>query len=209
MGGSLFPKYAIELAKSLEGQNCLIVVGGGEFANLVRKYDSEIGFSNDITHEVAINSMDILAKLIYDKLTFGELCCSLERAQNIANSGKIPIMLCSKLILEEESLKHSWEITSDSIAAFIANELDAKLLIATNVDGIYDKDPSQADAKFINEIDVKKLLSFDESSIDLMLPVLLNEYGFDCYVVNGKIPQRVLSIINEEDCDFPYTFIHK
>ncbi|MCQ2737215.1 MAG: delta 1-pyrroline-5-carboxylate synthetase [archaeon] len=198
----------MELAKSLEGQNCLIVVGGGEFANLVRKYDDEIGFSNDITHEVAINSMDILAKLMYDKLAFSELCCSLERAQNIANSGKIPIMLCSKLILEEESLKHSWEITSDSIAAFIANELGAKLLIATNVDGIYDKDPSQADAKFINDIGVKKLLSFDESSIDLMLPVLLKEYGFDCYVVNGKIPERVLSIINEEECDFPYTFIH-
>ncbi len=183
-------------------------MGGGEFANLVRKYDDEIGFSNDITHEVAINSMDILAKLMYDKLAFSELCCSLERAQNIANSGKIPIMLCSKLILEEESLKHSWEITSDSIAAFIAKELGAKLLIATNVDGIYDKDPSQADAKFINDIGVKKLLSFDESSIDLMLPVLLKEYGFDCYVVNGKIPERVLSIINEEECDFPYTFIH-
>ena len=64
------------------------------------------------------------------------------------------------------------------------------------------------DAKFINDIGVKKLLSFDESSIDLMLPVLLEEYGFDCYVVNGKIPQRVLSIIDEETCDFPYTYIN-
>ncbi|MCQ2964674.1 MAG: delta 1-pyrroline-5-carboxylate synthetase [archaeon] len=198
----------MELAKALEGQNCLIVVGGGEFANLVRKYDKDIEFSNDVTHEVAINSMDILAKLLCDKLAFCELSSSFEQAKNIVSSNKIPIMLCSDIILNEESLKHSWEITSDSIAAFIANKLDSKLLIATNVDGIYDKDPSLTDAKFINEIDVKKLLSFDESSIDLMLPVLLKEYGFDCYVVNGKIPQRVLSIINEETCDFPYTYIN-
>ena len=152
--------------------------------------------------------MDILAKLLCDKLAFCELSSSFEQAKNIVSSNKIPIMLCSDIILNEESLKHSWEITSDSIAAFIANKLDSKLLIATNVDGIYDKDPSLTDAKFINEIDVKKLLSFDESSIDLMLPVLLEEYGFDCYVVNGKIPQRVLSITNEETCDFPYTYIN-
>ena len=152
--------------------------------------------------------MDILAKLICDKLTFCELSSSFEQAKDIVSSNKIPIMLCSDIILNEESLKHSWEITSDSIAAFIASKLNSKLLIATNVDGIYNKNPSLADAKFINEIDVKKLLSFDESSIDLMLPVLLKEYGFDCYVVNGKIPQRVLSIIDEETCDFPYTYIN-
>ncbi len=151
--------------------------------------------------------MDILAKLICDKLTFCELSSSFEQAKDIVSSNKIPIMLCSDIILNEESLKHSWEITSDSIAAFIASKLNSKLLIATNVDGIYNKNPSLADAKFINEIDVKKLLSFDESSIDLMLPVLLEEYGFDCYVVNGKIPKRVLSIMNEEFCDFPYTYI--
>ena len=64
----------------------------------------------------------------------------------------------------------------------------------------------------INEIDVNKLLTFDESSIDLMLPTLLIEYGLDCYVVNGEYPERVLSIMNNEinngDSSFEYTFIH-
>lgn len=207
IGGSLFPEYSIELAKSLENQKCLIVVGGGEFANLIRKYDSNCSFSNDITHETAINSMDIIAKLLNDKLAFTELSSSIEEAINISSSGKVPIMLCSEIILNEESLKHSWEITSDSIASFLASKLDAKLLIATDVDGIYDKDPDNADAKFINEIDVKKLLSFDESSIDLMLPVLLKKFGFDCFVINGKFPKRILSLIQNEECDFPYTFI--
>lgn len=208
IGGSLFPNHAIKLAEALEGQNCLIVVGGGEFANLIRKYDSNIGFSNDVTHETAINSMDILAKLLNDKLAFTELSASFEEAETISSSGKIPIMICSDIILNEESLKHSWEITSDSIATFIANELDSNILIATDVDGIYNKNPSETDAKLINEIGVKKLLSFNESSVDLMLPVFLEEYGFDCYVVNGKFPDRILSIIQNENCEFPYTFIN-
>ena len=83
------------------------------------------------------------------------------------------------------------------------------IIIATNVNGIYTKDPSLSGAELINEIDVNKLLTFDESSIDLMLPTLLIEYGLDCYVVNGEYPERIMSIMNNENKDsFEYTFIH-
>ena len=196
------------MANALEGQNCLFVIGGGEFANLIRKYDVEIGFSQDVTHETAIDSMDILAKLLNDKLAFTEISYTIEEAKSISDSNKIPIMICSGILKENEPFKHSWDVTSDSIAAYIASLLNAKLLIATNVNGIYTKDPSLSGAELINEIDVNKLLTFDESSIDLMLPTLLIEYGLDSYVVNGKYPERVLSIMNDDDCSFEYTFIH-
>ena len=196
------------MANALDGQNCLFVIGGGEFANLIRKYDGEIGFSEDVTHETAIDSMDILAKLLNDKLAFTEISYTIDEAKSIADSNRIPIMICSEILKENEPFKHSWDVTSDSIAAYIASLLDAKLLIATNVNGIYTKDPSLSGAELIREIDVNKLLTFDESSIDLMLPTLLIEYGLDCYVVNGEYPDRVLSIMNNEDCSFEYTFIH-
>ena len=197
------------MANALEGQNCLFVIGGGEFANLIRKYDVEIGFSQDVTHETAIDSMDILAKLLNDKLAFTEISYTIEEAKSISDSNKIPIMICSGILKENEPFKHSWDVTSDSIAAYIASLLNAKLLIATNVTGIYTKDPSLSGAELISEIDVNELLTFDESSVDLMLPTLLIEYGLDSYVVNGKYPERVLSIMNDDDdCSFEYTFIH-
>ncbi len=186
----------------------MFVIGGGEFANLIRKYDREIEFSEDVTHETAIDSMDILAKLLNDKLAFTEISYAIEEANRISDSNKIPIMICSEILKENEPFKHSWDVTSDSIAAYIASLLDAKLLIATNVNGIYTKDPSLSGAELIKEIDVNELLTFDESSIDLMLPTLLIEYGLDCYVVNGEYPQRVLSIMNGDDCSFDYTYIH-
>ena len=195
------------MASALEGQNCLFVIGGGEFANLIREYDAEIGFSQDITHETAIDSMDILAKLLNDKLAFAEISYTIEEAISISNSNKVPIMICSQILHENEPFEHSWNVTSDSIAAYIASLLDAKILIATNVNGIYTKNPSLSGAELIREIGVNKLLSFDESSIDLSLPALLIEYGLDCYVVNGEYPERVLSIMNDEDCSFEYTFI--
>ena len=196
------------MANALEGQNCLFVIGGGEFANLIRKYDVEIGFSQDVTHETAIDSMDILAKLLNDKLAFTEISYTIEEANRISDSNKIPIMICSEILKENEPFKHSWDVTSDSIAAYIASLLNAKILIATNVNGIYTKDPSLSGAELISEIDVNELLTFDESSVDLMLPALLIEHGLDCYVVNGEYPERVLSIMDDGDCSFEYTFIH-
>ena len=198
------------MANALEGQNCLFVIGGGEFANLIRKYDVEIGFCEDVTHETAIDSMDILAKLLNDKLAFTEISYTIEEANRISDSNKIPIMICSEILKENEPFKHSWDVTSDSIAAYVASLLNAKLLIATNVNGIYTKDPSLSGAELIREIDVNKLLTFDESSIDLMLPTLFIKYVLDCYVVNGEYPERVLSIMNNENSEdsFEYTFIH-
>ena len=42
--GSLFPDYVIELAGRLEGTYSVIVLGGGEFVNLIWDYDSKIHF---------------------------------------------------------------------------------------------------------------------------------------------------------------------
>ncbi|MEA4956948.1 MAG: delta 1-pyrroline-5-carboxylate synthetase [Methanobrevibacter sp.] len=201
IGGSLFPKKAIELANSLKGTNCLIITGGGEFANLIRKYDGEIGFSNDVTHETAIQSMDITAKLLNDKLDFTKITSSLENLENILDSGKIPILICSDILKDNSNIYPSWNVTSDSISAYVSNILKAKLLIATNVDGIYSREPNSVGSKFFDEIDAKKLLTFNETSVDLMLSELLIKFGNNCFVVNGSFPERVLSLIGGKNSD--------
>ena len=75
----------------------MIIIGGGEFANLIRKYDGDIGFSEDVTHETAIDCMDIMAKLLDDKLAFTEISYSIEDAMEVSDSGKIPILICSEI----------------------------------------------------------------------------------------------------------------
>jgi len=189
------------LLEALKGTNCIIITGGGEFANLIRRYDFAIGFSSDITHETSINSMDIIAKLINDKLNFTKLVCSLEDAEKVVDSGNIPILLCSDFLKDNDFIPHSWDITSDSISAYVSNILKSKLLIATNVDGIYSREPNSVGSNFFDEINAKKLLSFDETSVDLMLGELLLKFGTNCFVVNGNFPERVLSLIEAENGD--------
>ena len=153
--------------------------------------------------------MDIIAKLVCDKVDSTKLAYSLEDINKIHDWGFTPIFVVSDFLKKEDSFKYSWEVTSDSIAAYISHILNAKLLIVTNVNGIYTQDPKEVGSTFISKIDATNLLTFQESSVDEMLPFLLLEFGTICYVVNGKYPERVLSIIddNVDDYDFDYTII--
>ena len=209
IGGSLFPDYAIELAEKLNGTDSLIVLGGGEFANLIRKYNGKQEFSEEINHWTAIDCMDIIAKLVNDKVNSTKLAYSIEEVNEISDEGFTPIFVVSKFLRDEDPFECSWDVTSDSIAAYVAHLLNANLLIVTNVNGIYTQEPKEPGSTFISKIDATTLLTFQESSIDVMLPSLLLEFGTDCYVVNGKYPERVLSLIDDNinDYNFDYTQI--
>ena len=209
IGGSLFPNYAIDLARKLKGTDSAIILGGGEFANLIRKYDGEMDFSEQANHWTAIDCMDIIAKLVNDKVESARLAYTIKEVNEISDEGFTPIFIVSQFLREEDPFECSWDVTSDSIAAYVAHLLNANLLIVTNVNGIYTQEPKEPGSTFISKIDAKTLLTFQESSIDVMLPSLLLEFGSDCYVVNGKYPERVLSLIDDNinDYNFDYTLI--
>lgn len=209
IGGSLFPDYAIDLAEKLENTDSAIILGGGEFANLIRKYDSQMGFSQEANHWTAIDCMDIIAKLVNDKVRSAKLAFSIEEVNRISDEGFTPIFVVSEFLKKEDPFECSWDVTSDSIAAYVAHLLNANLFIVTNVNGIYTQEPKEPGSTFISKIDATTLLTFQESSIDAMLPSLLLEFGSDCYVVNGKYPERVLSLIDDNinDYNFDYTQI--
>ena len=209
IGGSLFPDYAINLANNLENTSSVIILGGGEFANLIRKYDVEQEFSDEINHWTAIDCMDIIAKLVNDKVDSAKIAYSIEDVKEIDEEGFTPIFVVSQFLKSEDPFKCSWDVTSDSIAAYVAHLLNANLLIVTDVNGIYTQEPEEPGSTFISKIDATTLLTFQESSIDVMLPSLLLKFGSDCYVVNGKFPERVLSLIDDNinDYNFDYTKI--
>ncbi len=204
IGGSLFPEKAIKLCESILTFNnslkspmkIIFICGGGAFANKIRDYNNELHFSDTANHNSAIMCMDIIGTLLSDKVQGLEVAKSIDMVDSLLEQGSFPILIPSTFIEGLDPFEHSWRITSDSIALYISNLLKAKLLIATDVDGIYTHDPCYDNAKLIKIISAKKLLNFGETSVDEFLPELLLRYKSDCYVVNGKYPDRVISIIN-------------
>lgn len=208
VGGSLFPENAVNLCKALIGKDVVVICGGGALANCIRDYDEKMDYSNKAAHKSAILCMDIMGMLLVDKLPSAKAVKSFEKAHEVLDEGKLPVLLPSHFFDENDPLEHSWRVTSDSLSLYIAHQYKAKLLIATDVDGIFNRKPSQDTAQLIKNISAKKLLNFGETSVDEFLGKLLLQYRSSCYVINGKYPERVLSVINgKSNKKIKYTFI--
>ena len=113
VGGSLFPDYAIDLVKKLKSTDSLVILGGGEFANLIRKYDDILNLSDETAHNAAIDCMNILAQLVDDKVSSSRLAYSIEEAEEINKLGLTPILIVSKILKEDDPFECSWDVTSD------------------------------------------------------------------------------------------------
>ena len=207
IGGSLalYPdklkELCIRLSEAAKTHNVVLVPGGGEFADVVRKCDKRFNLSCKASHQMAILGMDQYGFLLSDLTANSQVVNQLEKVKELLNLGKLPVFLPSCLMLDKDPLENSWDVTSDSIAIYLAGQLDAcKAILVTDVDGIYDCDPKKfSDAKLISKLSVKELLGLDKrTSVDKVLPKLLLELHLECFIVNGLYPDRVEAILNKQ-----------
>ena len=208
VGGSLalYPEKLRALCAKLSeisAKHKLIVVpGGGEFADLVRDLDKRFNLSNEASHRMAILGMDQYGFLLSDLMPCSCVVNQLENVQKVLDSRKLPVFLPSNLLLSKDPLENSWDVTSDSIAVYIAGQLHiSKVLLVTDVDGVYTCDPKKhSDAKLIKRLSAKELLMINKrTSVDKFLPKLLVQLQIKCFVVNGLYPERVEAVLDGRD----------
>ena len=176
----------------------IIVPGGARFADVVRKYDQEFNLSPNKSHQMAVLGMDLYAMLLGDIIPRSRLTKSIQDLEHGSEDGEVQIIMPSALMIEKNPLENSWDVTSDAIAAYFARRLRAdKLILVTDVDGIFTKDPKlHSDAVIIHRANAIDLLNLSErTSVDKSLPRQLLGCSVSCYVVNGRYPERIGSIL--------------
>ena len=107
----------------------VVVPGGGPFADVVRTVSERHALGADEAHWMAIMGMDQYAILLASRITNAEL---VYRRGDIARAlarKRIPVLAPFRWLREADPLPHSWDVTSDSIAAWIAGEIGARHLI--------------------------------------------------------------------------------
>jgi aspartokinase-like uncharacterized kinase len=181
LGGSLMHR-ARELVKeivlysNLKGENILIVPGGSIFADAIRR----INPSQEAAHWMAVLAMEQYGYYLGDG-SEARLIDDL----SIEDSGTC-ILLPYQLLKKKDELPHTWKVTSDTIAAWVAKQLDARLIKATDVDGIY------INGALKEEIDAHELIG-RETCVDGELPHFLMKHRMNCFVLNGSCPGRLVS----------------
>jgi aspartokinase-like uncharacterized kinase len=176
-----------------------VVPGGGKFAQCVREADEQFSLSETTAHHMAILGMDQYGLLLADLMPNCQIAINIREVKNAICS--LIVFLPSKFMHLKEGLPNSWEVTSDSIAAYIAEKLEAtKLLLIKNVDGIFTGDPKKnAQTKLLEHLTVEELAKMENNTCtDLYLPKLLTAYKINCHIVNGFYPGRIKSTLNKQ-----------
>lgn len=167
----------------------VIVPGGGPFAEAVKILSEQINISDDAAHWMAVLAMHQYGLF----LAAGEPETPVvESIEEIQHAGHICIVLPYKILKADDSLPHTWAVTADTIAAFIAHKLGEKTFIkVTDVDGIFDESDS-----LIKEIPPNELIKQDHKGcIDMELPRFLLQHDMRCVIVNGNHPERIIDVI--------------
>ena len=179
IGGSLIAVSKDLITCLVNAQlDVLIVPGGGPFAETVRRYSDRINAT--AAHWMAILAMNQYAfYLAAPEASMVEDTNALERG--------ISILLPFKMLYESDPLPHSWNATSDSVAGWVAHQLNANLVIATDVEGII------LAKKLVALVEAPELK--EETCVDAFLPRILEMHNLNCTIVNGQDFQRVLDAI--------------
>jgi dihydroneopterin aldolase len=123
----------------------VVVPGGGPFAELVRTEQKRMGFSDDAAHAMAILAMDAFGRVILDGEARLAPARSLDEVVRVLGEGKIPVWLPSSMTIGSTDIPASWDITSDSLAAWLAGRIGAETLLLVKQTQAFSSEDSVSD----------------------------------------------------------------
>ncbi|MDX2120873.1 MAG: amino acid kinase [Gemmatimonadota bacterium] len=125
----LLPRVGQALARLADERAVVIIPGGGPFADQVRQFDQRHGLSPTSAHWMAILAMDQFAWVIAAEVSGSRIVEDRAGILQAHREGAIPVLAPSRWLRATDELPHRWEVTSDSLAAYLATLLGAPELI--------------------------------------------------------------------------------
>ncbi|MGH6836052.1 MAG: hypothetical protein ACREC9_10985 [Methylocella sp.] len=132
LGGSLAqtPHCAAWLAAlAAWGGPLILVPGGGPFADCVRAAQGAMRFDDTAAHRMALNAMGQFGIALAAYSEAFTLAASRAELDGALSAGTIPVWLPEKMVLGASDVPACWEVTSDSLAAWLAWTYGARRLL--------------------------------------------------------------------------------
>ncbi len=194
VGGSLGARPAqlrrlLETLAAAARRHWLVVVpGGGSFADEVRRADRRFALGDSAAHWMAILAMDQYAYLLA-RLAPG---AALVRSRRELSPGRLNVLAPSAWLLRADPLPHSWDVTSDSIAAWVAHALRVRrLMLVKHVDGFIG--PDRGPWRMPEHVRRIALEAFS-GVVDPYFAWALDP-AIGCWLARGHLPHRITRLI--------------
>jgi len=177
LGGSLFNRIPDLVPVLLASNRPLFIVPGGcMFADGIRKLQVD----NDSAHWMAIAAMDQFGWYITSS---GVPATALLQ---VPDQPVVFLPYCS--MRQFDPLPHSWDVTSDSIAAWVADLLGLDLLLLKSVDGIVEN------GRFKDKVDMPVKTDLVDP---FFIPFVLKK-RVKTTIINGSCVDRVEKYLKGE-----------
>ena len=187
--GSGLAALCSEISRLGETHPLLVVPGGGDFAEQVREADRRFHLNSTAAHRMALLGMDQYGYLLNQLIDGSRLCADLASSCESADSGSAAILLPSALVIQKDPLPHSWQVTSDTIAAWVCQCVGCnRLILLKDVDGLLGPD------ELISEMTVEQLAEHT-GGVDEYLSTFLKSSALDVWVINGSHPERLSELL--------------
>ena len=111
------------------GGSAVVVPGGGPFADAVRQAQAKIRFSDAAAHHLALLAMEQFGWALASLNPNFCVADSAAAIQNAVRAGNVPIWSPVKMVLDCREIPSSWEVTSDSLAAWLAGQIGARQVV--------------------------------------------------------------------------------
>lgn len=134
LGGSLATSPAaladwLQILSAYGGGRVVIVPGGGRFADAVRQAQQEWDFNDTIAHHMALLAM-VQYGLMLGGIKSNFIPADHPEAIDAAlQANQIPVWLPVPMALQDDNMEASWRVTSDSLALWLAQRLQAECMI--------------------------------------------------------------------------------
>ena len=180
VGGSLYDHREFvpglrDYLDSLDKRRVLLVAGGGVFADAIRDLQMIHGFDDEVAHRHAlgatVQTMEILNDLVGPLQITESPTWHHEKYLNLSRY----VLLVSTFLLFFEGnfgkVPHTWELTTDSIAAYAAGVAGCQLIL-------------------LKSIDVSPGISWqtaaDEGWVDAHFPEVVERFNLQVEVINFR-----------------------
>jgi len=192
LGGSLLGTPELSawldmLARQSDGR-VVIVPGGGSFADTVREVQRDSAFDDATAHHMALLAMEqygLVMKSLQPELATAS--SELEIAERGWQHRAI-VWLPSHMVLADDAVPKNWDVTSDSLAAWLAAKIGAEsLMLVKHVDHLSETMP-------LALLTAAGLLdnAFGQFAASLSCPIYIagksHHAGFSSALAGGRMP---------------------
>ena len=170
----------------------IIIPGGGHFVKRIKELSEQEVISDDAAHWMAVLGMHQYGFYLADGSGI-EIVESMEELRNVVH---ICLLLPYNLLKGDDSLPHTWNVTSDTIAAFVANKVgETSFIKLTDVDGLMDDK-----GLLVRQIHAKAMIKNAHTGcVDAELPLFLMQNEMSCTIVNGNFRYLIIEVIEGEE----------